>query len=262
MLEVKDLSVRFNNPVLVESNFFVRDGEIVGLIGRNGTGKTTFMKAIANLIGYDGDISYDGSLGLMVESQFLDYMTAYDNVKLLNKVRGENVDLNDWFSKLDLYEHRNKKFKQYSLGMKQRLLLLQAICGDNNLLLLDEPFNGLDPIGREVFLTEIKKMKENGKSIVISSHNIHDIYTLCDRVYMIHDKRIVEVEKKEKYKIECDNVPSLGINVEVDKNTIKLKIGDGLTLDSTIKMLHEKGCTIVSIEKVDNYIEIMEEYND
>lgn len=207
LLEVSKLRKSYSEKeVLHDVSFKVNPGEVVGLIGRNGAGKTTILKSISGLMTYNsGNIFYKGidinknpkiikEFGILIECAFLDYISAYDNLKVLGWANNGVVDgellkrMEDVLRLVDLYEVRKKKTKAYSFGMKQRLGLAQAILTAKGFLMLDEPFIGLDPVGKEVVKNVImKKAREENLGILFSSHDLPDVADICDRVIMLED---------------------------------------------------------------------------
>ena len=211
MIEVKNVNLVIEKKTILEDvSLTVNPGRIVGLIGRNGSGKTMLMKCICGFIKpTSGEITVDGkrigkdvdfpeSLGVIIETPgFIPYYSGFRNLKLLaglNK-KADDAAVKASISKLGLDPESRKHVGKYSLGMRQRLAIAQAIMEDQQLLILDEPMNGLDKEGvidvRKILLEE----KERGKTILISSHSAEDIAILCDEVYSMEKGRIQREEK-------------------------------------------------------------------
>lgn len=181
-----------------------KKGEIVGIVGHNGSGKTVLFKCICGFYNLDeGRILIDGTerkrgeilrdAGIIIENPaFWERYSGYKNLELLycinNKVNKEYI--RDLLQKVGLDPHMKKRVAKYSMGMKQRLAIAQAIMEDRDILILDEPMNGLDARGvadmRELFL----KLKQEGKTMLLASHNKEDIDVLCDRVYEMENGKI------------------------------------------------------------------------
>ena len=198
-------------------------GEIVALIGENGAGKTTLLNIIC---GYckpsAGQVQYKEKnivanplitreFGVLIEPQFLDYISAEENLRLLSQLTNQKQDIRikELLEKTELYSSRKKKVKEFSFGMKQRLGLCQCLLTEVGFLILDEPFVGLDPIGKELFKQTILDMahKQN-VPVLFSSHDLDDVDEICDRVVMISkgNKQLDQpLEHKQTYtvKIEC-----------------------------------------------------------
>lgn len=188
------------HTVLKQVDLECESGEIAGIIGRNGAGKTVLFKAICGLTAIDGGkILIDGeerrngevlqSVGIVIEEPaFLAHASGYKNLEYLYMIRNRNnrEHLNQVLSQVGLDPDAKKPVEKYSLGMRQRLAIAQAIMENPDILILDEPFNGLDDHGvadmRELFL-ELKRL---GKTILVASHNPEDIRLLCDRVYRMN----------------------------------------------------------------------------
>lgn len=195
-VEVSGLSLVIGiEPILTDINISFEQGKIHGLIGRNGSGKTMLMKCICGFVrptagsiyvkgkelGKDTD--FPESLGLIIETPgFIPYYSGLRNLELLaaiNKKITED-DIRRSMESVGLDPGMRRHVGKYSLGMRQRLGLAQAIMEDPELLVLDEPFNGLDEDGVKDFRRYLLELKEKGKTIIMSSHNREDIEVLCD----------------------------------------------------------------------------------
>lgn len=228
MIEVHDLNKNYGDKIALRSvSFSVNDGEIVGLIGKNGAGKSTILKSIAGLLDYDsGTIQYNGTdckqspgiyqnFGILIECAFLDYFSAYDNLKLLYELNGHTSKnditriIDDVFELVGLSNVKHKRVKSYSFGMRQRLGLAQAIINGHTFIMLDEPFIGLDPIGKDIVKKAIlKKAKEEHFSVLFSSHDLDDVAEICDRIVMIDNGKCVYNDKPKsicEYNVYLDN---------------------------------------------------------
>ena len=210
ILKCENLNKKFGKKqILYDVSFDMNEGDILGFIGPNGAGKTTTIKLILGLQGINGGkVSINGydiekqftkaieKVGAIVENPDLYmYLTGYDNLKLVKNLY-KNIDDNriDEVVKLVKLENRIKdKVSKYSLGMRQRLGIAQAILHRPNLLILDEPTNGLDPEGikemRELLLELANKEK---MAILISSHNLAELDNLCNKVCIIQNGKIIE----------------------------------------------------------------------
>lgn len=209
----------------------VNSGDILGFIGPNGAGKTTTIKLILGLQnitegnvlinGYDIEKNFKKAIekvGAIVENPDLYmYMSGYENLKLIKNLY-KNIDnkrIEEVIKLVGLEKRINDKVSKYSLGMRQRLGIAQAILHNPNLLILDEPTNGLDPEGiKEMRELLIKLSKEQGMAIFISSHNLAELESFCNKVCIIKNGEIIEtndisnvkkVSKEECYLFETDN---------------------------------------------------------
>ena len=204
MLLIKNLCKSFGKTrVLDNINLSLDCGKVHGFIGRNGSGKTVLFKCICGLLPYDcGLIELDGvpvcfskpqftKIGALIESPgFLEDRSGYENLKLLGKLSGVNPDAAYFMKCVGLDEARNKKVGHYSLGMKQRLGIAQAIMEQRPYLILDEPMNSLDESAVEVVRNLILTQKAKGVTVLIASHYKEDIEMLCDTVTLLKDGKI------------------------------------------------------------------------
>lgn len=180
-----------SNIVIKDISFTVNQGEIFGLLGTNGAGKTTTLECIEGLRKYDsGDIKVVGSVGVQLQSSSLPAnikaIEAYHLFSKWNKVR-VNLSL---FNDIGLKHLKNKRYKEMSTGQKRRLHLALALIGSPDIIFLDEPTAGLDVEGRVALHTEILKLKEEGKTIIIASHDMAEVERLCDRIAILKDGKI------------------------------------------------------------------------
>ena len=215
VLEVLGLKKRIGLKTIVEDiTFDMRKGEIIGLLGPNGSGKTTIMRMMVGLTKMTkGDVyCFEKPLGLgktamlkevgaMIETpEFYNYMSGWSNLKQIARVCGKKVTrarMKELVEFVGLKKVIRKKVKTYSLGMRQRLGLAQALLNDPKVLILDEPVNGLDPQGVQDFRNKLKEIAATGVSILISSHLLDEIEKVCDRVIVIEKGRIIADDKLE-----------------------------------------------------------------
>jgi ABC-2 type transport system ATP-binding protein len=192
MIEVKSLQKRYgDNEVLKGVSFEVAQGEIFALLGTNGAGKTTTFECIEGVRKYQsGDIYVNGSVGVQLQSTSLpDHMKAFEALKLFSKWRKTAIDF-DFTRRLGLEEIKNKAYKDMSTGQKRRLHLALAMIGDPDILFLDEPTAGLDVEGRAALHDEIRALKQQGKTVILASHDMAEVEALCDRIAILKDGRI------------------------------------------------------------------------
>lgn len=184
--------------VLHDVSLTVGRGEIAGLVGNNGSGKTVLMKCICGFLKPErGEITVCGrrigkdcdfpqNLGLIIETPgFLPSMSGYRNLRTLAALRGiiGKAEITETLRRVGLYEARHKSVSKYSLGMRQRLGIAQAIMENPDVLILDEPFNALDAKAVGEMRTLLLDLKSQGKTILLASHNAEDIRALCDHVH-------------------------------------------------------------------------------
>lgn len=197
MVEVSDAVKRFRETTVLKSvSVKFETGRIHGVIGRNGSGKTVLFKCICGFMQLDsGSILIDGrpvkpaapqEMGIIIEDPgFIGSFSGYKNLKLLASIRREISDatIRETLARVGLDPNSKKHVSKYSLGMRHRLGIAQAIMEKPKLLLLDEPMNGLDKQGVLEIREELKKLNREGITIILSSHYAEDIDALCDTVY-------------------------------------------------------------------------------
>ncbi|MBQ1689235.1 MAG: ATP-binding cassette domain-containing protein [Lachnospiraceae bacterium] len=196
--------------VLEDVNMKLCSGHIYGFQGENGSGKTMLLRAISGLlcatsgkIVIDGqvlgkDISFPPNLGIMLENPaFIDSYTGYDNLKLLASIRRKNPDIKQVLEQVGLAANDKRKYRKYSLGMKQRLGIACAIMENPDLLILDEPFNALDQTGQDKLAEILLKKKEEGCLILLTAHDKDVLERLSDELFLVSKGRF---ERKAK---EC-----------------------------------------------------------
>ncbi len=199
IIEVRGLSLTIGKTaILNDVTVSLEAGKIHGLIGRNGSGKTMLMKCICGFIRptrgevvVDGkrvgkDVDFPEKMGIIIETPgFIPYYSGYKNLKLLAGLRNKigREEIIQAMERTGLDPKLKRHVKKYSLGMRQRLGLAQAIMEDPDILILDEPMNGLDKDGVEDMRRYLIDLREQGKTILIASHSSEDISVLCDAVY-------------------------------------------------------------------------------
>ena len=206
MIYVKDLSLKIKNEtILSDINLNIAKGKITGLVGRNGCGKTMLMKCITGFVKPTSgevvfnekrigeDIDFPKDTGIIIETpSFIPYYSGRKNLlelASLNKKIGKK-EIDKVLEKVGLYEARNKMVRKYSLGMRQRLGIAQALMEEPETLILDEPMNGLDNDCVEMIRKILGQLKEEGKTILLVSHNKEDIRILCDEIYEMDKGKI------------------------------------------------------------------------
>lgn len=213
IVEVVGLTKKYNNKNVVDQiSFSIEKGDIVGLVGPNGSGKSTTMKMIMMLIKKDEgkvlfskDIKYfTKKIGFATESSsFYTYMTGRENLKVIADLYSgiSDTKIDELLEMFDIREAADRKVKTYSTGMKQRLGLARAFLNDPELLILDEPTNGLDPYGMKDVYEILEKMaKKKDVAILISSHLLHDIQKICNKVIMIQEGKTIFNGKTDELK--------------------------------------------------------------
>lgn len=207
MLQVENLNKSFGSKqVLFDSNFKADNGKILGLIGKNGSGKTTLFHSILKFVKYQGTITIDGhsfssqdynSVGYLPEERSLmPKLTVLEQVSFLASLKGMKKDevkhdLQDWMQKLEVKGQITDKIKSLSKGNQQKIQLIATLIHQPNLIILDEPFSGLDPVNVEIIKEVILQEKKRGATILFSDHDMSNVEELCDDVVMINNGHIV-----------------------------------------------------------------------
>ena len=208
MLEVKNLVKKFDKNVTVNNvSFNVTEGKIFGLLGRNGAGKSTIFRTILNIFKPDnGEVLYNGKkishkitdkIGYLPEEGSLiptytvvELCEYYGSLKLMNEDEIKN-NLLMWLEEFDILEYANKKIKDLSKGNRQKIQFIVSVLHNPDLLILDEPFSGLDPVSSAELKNAILKFKDQNKTIIFSSHIMEQVENLCEEFLMINKGNIV-----------------------------------------------------------------------
>ncbi|MEZ4970296.1 MAG: ABC transporter ATP-binding protein [Flavobacteriaceae bacterium] len=199
ILTVNGLTKKFGYLTAVKDlSFSIEKGNVYGILGPNGSGKSTTLGIILNVVnGTSGDFSWFGGnisthdalkkVGAIIERpNFYPYMTAIQNLKLVCKIKDVPQDrIEEKLEMVGLLERKNSKFSTYSLGMKQRLAIASALLNDPEILILDEPTNGLDPQGIHQIREIIKKIASQGTTILLASHLLDEVEKVCSHVIIL-----------------------------------------------------------------------------
>lgn len=211
VIEVKDVTKKFKDATVLDHvSLTIEKGSICGLTGCNGSGKTVLMKVICGFVFPDSgsvsvrdrrigkDCDFPENVGIIIETpNFSPFLSGFSNLKSLASIR-KKIDEDKVRKTMELVglDPASKKWvSKYSLGMRQRLGIAQAIMEDQDLLILDEPMNGLDKQGAADVRELLLRMKEEGKTILLASHNAQDIEILCDKVYEVDGGKVTEMKK-------------------------------------------------------------------
>jgi len=199
ILSLKNLDKKYGTLHAVNKlSFDIQKGNVYGILGPNGSGKSTTLGIILNVVNrtsgefswFDGKLSTHEALkkvGAIIERpNFYPYMTAVQNLKLICTIKGiSNDKIDEKLKTVNLFERRDSKFKTYSLGMKQRLAIASALLNDPEILILDEPTNGLDPQGIHEIRQIIQKIASTGTTILLASHLLDEVEKVCSHVIVI-----------------------------------------------------------------------------
>lgn len=206
-IEIRNLTKKINNNVVLDNiNLLFKSGNVYGLQGINGSGKTMLMRAIIGLISpSEGEINIDGkrlgkdidfpsSVGFLLENPaFLDIYSGEENLVLLESIekKPDREHIRNLLEEVGLSFAGNKKYKKYSLGMKQRLGIAAAIMDNPDIVVLDEPTNALDDSGKEMVARIVRKQKERGALVIISCHDMETLEMLSDEIIKLETGWIV-----------------------------------------------------------------------
>ena len=205
VLEINNISKSYGQiKALNGVSFKVPQGSVFGLLGPNGSGKTTMLSIILDVLQSDGG-SYKWfgeepshvhrkKIGSLLETPNLyHYLTAVQNLRITKSIsgRGSEAKINEVLQKVNLHERKNSRFTTYSLGMKQRLAIAAALLGSPSVLVLDEPTNGLDPVGIAEIRDLIKSLAKDGHTIIMASHLLDEVEKVCDHVAILKRGKLI-----------------------------------------------------------------------
>jgi ABC-2 type transport system ATP-binding protein len=253
ILTLKNLDKKFGRVHAVNNlSFDIKKGNVYGILGPNGSGKSTTLGIILNVVNKtSGDFSwFDGNLsthqalkkvGAIIERpNFYPYMTAIQNLSLICKIKDTSTEnINEKLKIVNLFKRRNSKFKTYSLGMKQRLAIASALLNNPEILILDEPTNGLDPQGIHEIREIIQKIPKHGTTILLASHLLDEVEKVCSHVVVI----------REGVKLYSGRVDEMSISYglfELNTKEPKNKLISTLNKNSNIGSIKEEGDLIIA----------------
>ena len=206
-IEIKNVTKKYDGFLFVKISFNVPAGSIVGLIGENGAGKTTTFRMIIGLLEpTEGKITLDGkpidysvtdTIGFLTEERsLLTKLTVKEQIIYYGTLKGMEEKeilerLDEWLERFHIKEYKDRKIKELSKGNKQKIQFIISILHDPDLIILDEPFSGLDPVSVEYFKNVILELKEKGKTIIFSSHVMSQVEMLCEDVLIIDKGKVI-----------------------------------------------------------------------
>lgn len=280
ILSLKNLDKKYGKVHAVNNlSFDIQKGNVYGILGPNGSGKSTTLGIILNVVNrtsgefswFDGKLSTHEALkkvGAIIERpNFYPYMTAVQNLNLICKIKGVSSDKIDEKLKIvNLFERRDSKFRTYSLGMKQRLAIASALLNDPEILILDEPTNGLDPQGIHEIRQIIKKIATNGTTILLASHLLDEVEKVCSHVVVIrkgiklYSGRVDEMTASNgllELKVDVDEEKLIALletheaisKVTKEQETVIATLGKEITATEINKFLFEKGFVLSHLVK-------------
>ena len=280
ILSLKNLDKKYGKVHAVNNlSFDIQKGNVYGILGPNGSGKSTTLGIILNVVNrtsgefswFDGKLSTHEALkkvGAIIERpNFYPYMTAVQNLNLICKIKGvSSGKIDEKLKIVNLFERRDSKFRTYSLGMKQRLAIASALLNDPEILILDEPTNGLDPQGIHEIRQIIKKIAANGTTILLASHLLDEVEKVCSHVVVIrkgiklYSGRVDEMTASNgllELKVDVNEEKLIALletheaisKVTKEQETVIATLGKEITATEINKFLFEKGFVLSHLVK-------------
>lgn len=282
ILSLQNVVKKYHNHVAVNNTTFdVRKGSIFGLLGPNGAGKTSLIRIITTITGADsGQIYLDGEplnldhprdIGYMPEERGLyKKMKVGEQLLYLAQLKGlskqdAKKNLKHWLLKFDIADWWDKKIEELSKGMQQKIQFIATVVHDPKLLILDEPFSGLDPINTNLIKDEIYELNKQGKSIIFSTHRMEQVEEICEEIVLINKGDVIlkgyvdqikEDHKDNVYEIAFDGQLPAGFKdhtfsiVEDTADHLRIKVNDGADSNELLRKLINSGIHIKSYREV------------
>lgn len=248
ILSIKNLNKRYGSlQALKNVSFDIKKGHVYGILGPNGSGKSTTLGIVLNVVNktsgeyswFDGKIQTHEALkkvGAIIERpNFYPYMTAEENLKLVCKIKNINYSkIQEKLSLVGLDERKNSKFNTFSLGMKQRLAIASALLNDPEILILDEPTNGLDPQGIHQIRDIIKQIASQGTTILLASHLLDEVEKVCSHVLVLRKGEILYTGlvdgmsvNEDFFELQAEDTENLMSVLKTHPSVDKIKEEDG-----------------------------------
>lgn len=277
ILTITNLTKKFGYLTAVKDlSFTINKGNVYGILGPNGSGKSTTLGIVLNVVNktsgdfkwFDGHTTTHDALkkvGAIIERpNFYPYMTAAENLKLVCKIKGVDVaKIDEKLEVVGLLERKNSKFSTYSLGMKQRLAIASALLNDPEILILDEPTNGLDPQGIHQIREIIKQIAANGTTILLASHLLDEVEKVCSHVVVLrkgvklYSGRVDEmISSHGFFELKCtdndalvkalENNPSFS-SIKTKGELVTAFLNEPLKSETLNKYLFEKGIVLTHL---------------
>jgi len=284
-VSIKELSKNYNDlKALDKISFDIPSKSIFALLGPNGSGKSTLIKVLSKLIKeWDGDIFYNGesiksnnnyikNFGFIIEDPcFYEYLSAKKNLQIFSRLTNTPSErINAVLELVDLVNRANDKVSNFSYGMKQRLGIAQALLHDPEILVLDEPNNGLDPIGVNKMADLIYRLNQEGKTICISTHSLSEVDRLCSDVAILKEgkllitKNIKKLSKNNKfYRLEVFDITSASnyiktfsdVKIIAQENNILIISIDSSEPTNILPMKLNEHASVKSVHRESNLIQ-------
>jgi ABC-2 type transport system ATP-binding protein len=288
ILEIENLSLQYGKQeILRPISFSVKKGEIVGLLGPNGAGKTSIIKILAGLVyPKTGKLIFENTscdnfselrnhCGYLIDyPSFYPFLSAKQNLNLIKSINNCDAEVEILLEKVGLKEVGKKRVKYFSTGMKQRLAIAQSMLRDPEILILDEPFSGLDPNGFHDLINLLDNLNKNGTTIIVSSHLLHDLEQFADSFILLHrgdialnisKKELLKSKKRVAFTFEqspsgaaSDFISKMNANFENSKRVV-LHLNPN-EIASVVNELVNLKCTPINVETLtilqEKYLEI------
>ena len=279
ILSINNLTKKFGYLTAVKDlSFTIKKGNVYGILGPNGSGKSTTLGIVLNVVNktsgdfswFEGQTSTHDALkkvGAIIENpNFYPYMTAYQNLKLVCRIKGVAYSkIDEKLELVGLLERKNSKFSNYSLGMKQRLAIASALLNEPEILILDEPTNGLDPQGIHQIRTLIKQIATEGTTILLASHLLDEVEKVCSHVLVLrkgeklYSGRVDEMVSSQGFfelkSVQHEELVSFlqhnpdFLSVKVEGELITAFLNEPMDASTFNKLMFEKGITLSHLVK-------------
>ncbi len=284
VLEVKNLQKNYGSHCALDGvSFKIEEGQVFGLLGPNGSGKTTCLGILLGALKagegqytwFDNSFPKDfqKKLGSILEQpNFYPWLSGKDNLLITSAIRGANsLKISELLQYVGLGGDGNKKFSEYSYGMKQRLAMAATLIGDPKVLVLDEPANGVDAKGIADIREIIIKYSDEGKTVILASHILDEVEKVCSHVAILNNGKIIEqgsiaevLGQSDYYEIRADNIENLQIRlqscvgvrtVELAGERVKVTLEPGVDISAINRRLVESGLQISHLVKKNKSLE-------
>ncbi len=279
IIEIKNVSKSFGEKVALDDvSLSIDEGTIFGLLGPNGAGKSTLIRIINRItIASAGTVFFNGhpitdddvsKIGYLPEERGLyRKMKVGDQAMYLAQLKGMSsrdaaVELKKWFKKFEIQDWWNKKVEELSKGMAQKLQFITTVVHKPKLMILDEPFSGFDPVNAELIRSEILRLRDEGATVILSTHNMESVEALCDNIALINKSRLVITGGTDeiRHRYGEDNV-EIEYSEGVERRNLVVSRAD---VNATLSDLIGKGVTINSFKEViprmnDIFIKLVQE---
>ena len=286
LIECKGICKRFGEKVALDNvSVDIPKGQIFGLLGPNGAGKTTLIRIINRItIPNGGEVIFDGhpitqddveKIGYLPEERGLyRKMEVGDQAMYLAQLKGLSAsdarrELKQWFVRFGIQDWWNKKVEELSKGMAQKLQFITTVVHKPSLMILDEPFSGFDPVNAELIRKEILRLKDEGATIILSTHNMESVEELCDKIALINKSHLVITGEVDRIRREHGNnnieliytgennlsdaeglFTVLSDNDNAGRHTAVLTLSEGVSSNSVLSSLLESGVTVNSFKEL------------